>query len=479
MSPHHRFRALQPLRSRRALLGAALQVGLGGAALYLVAPMGASTGVSAGRTPDAGRTWLLTTAEELRPPPPSARDESEFDEVRALQAARSDATDAAIQRWGSGSAVLPWTDIALDLIQRHRPSPPRAARALAVLHTALSDAVLAVWDAKAAYERPAPAVIEPRISLIGATDPQLSAFPSAHAAVAAAAVAILTALFPEEPVRALAALEDEAVTSRLRAGAASRSDVEAGVAIGHAVGARAIARARADRADAVWDGAGRPSGPGVWQPTPPGFVDPPLEPLAGTWATWVIERGSQFRASPPPVYGSPAWQVELAAVQEAIVRRTPAQEAAVHFWAGGAGTVTPAGLWIEIARDLIRRDGLDPPRAARVLALTSVAMADAFICCWDTKYAYWTARPVTADPSLNVLIPTPPFPSYTSGHSTISAAAASVLGHLFPEDEAELAAQAEAAKNSRLWAGIHFPIDNEMGKTAGSIVGRLIAFAAP
>ena len=50
-----------------------------------------------------------------------------------------------------------------------------------------------------------------------------------------------------------------------------------------------------------------------------------------------------------------------------------------------------------------------------MLALTSVAMADAFICCWDAKYAYWTARPITADPTLDVLIPTPPFPSYTSG----------------------------------------------------------------
>ena len=85
--------------------------------------------------------------------------------------------------------------------------------------------------------------------------------------------------------------------------------------------------------------------------------------------------------------------------------------------------------------------GWTPPHAARVLALTSVAMADGFICCWDAKYTYWTERPITADPTLDVLIPTPPFPSYTSGHSTISTAAATVLGHLFPEDEADLAAR--------------------------------------
>jgi membrane-associated phospholipid phosphatase len=165
-------------------------------------------------------------------------------------------------------------------------------------------------------------------------------------------------------------------------------------------------------------------------------------------------------------------------VQEAVARRTPEQEETVRSWSGTPGTVTPAGLWIEIARDLIVRDGLDAPHAARVLALTSVAMADSFICCWDAKYTYWTARPITADPVLDVLIPTPPFPSYTSGHATASTAAATVLGHLFPADAADLAAQAEEATASRLWAGIHFPIDCEMGALGGGMIGRLVVVRA-
>jgi len=158
----------------------------------------------------------------------------------------------------------------------------------------------------------------------------------------------------------------------------------------------------------------------------------------------------------------------------AVANRTPEHEAAVLLWAGGPGSVTPAGLWIEIARDLIVRDRLDALQAARTLALTSVAMADAFLCCWDAKYADWSPRPITADPDLDVLIPTPPFPSYTSGHATISAAAATVLGHVFPEDAALLAAKAVEAKNSRLWAGIHFPIDNDMGALGGGMVGRMV-----
>jgi membrane-associated phospholipid phosphatase len=101
-------------------------------------------------------------------------------------------------------------------------------------------------------------------------------------------------------------------------------------------------------------------------------------------------------------------------------------------------------------------------------------MADGFVCCWDAKFTYWAARPITADPALDVLIATPPFPSYTSGHSTISAAAATVLSHSFPFDAGELFAMAEEAKNSRLWAGIHFPLDNDMGALGGGMVGRLV-----
>jgi membrane-associated phospholipid phosphatase len=107
-----------------------------------------------------------------------------------------------------------------------------------------------------------------------------------------------------------------------------------------------------------------------------------------------------------------------------------------------------------------------------------VAMADSFICCWDAKYTYWTARPITADPSLDVLIPTPPFPSYTSGHATASTAAATVLGYLFPDDASILLERAEEAKQSRLWAGIHFPIDIDMGALGGGMIGRLIVARA-
>jgi hypothetical protein len=468
---------MRPRLSRRALVGAGLTAaaawGAGRRSVGAAAPASAQKAA-----PGTWRTWLLDAGDQLRPAPPPSPTPDELAELHRLQGQRTVATARTVEAWATGPAVLPWTALALDLIRIHQPSPVRAGRALALLHAALADTVVATWDAKAAYPRPAPGSLDQELVPLDPPAAGPSPFPSEHAAVAAAAAAVLAYLFPAEPAADLAKLADEAANSRLWAGTNVRSDVETGQAIGRAVAERAVARGKADRSDAVWDGKNRPTGEGYWQPTPPAYVQQPLDPLAGTWQPWVLGSGNAYRPLPPPTWGSPAWQAELGAVQEAVANRTPEQEAAVRFWAGSPGTVTPAGQWTGIARDLVVRDGLDLPHASRVLALTTVAMADGFICCWDAKYAYWSARPITADPSLNVLIPTPPFPSYTSGHSTISAAAATVLGHLFPADAADLAAKAAEAKNSRLWAGIHFPIDNEMGATGGGMVGRLIVVRA-
>jgi membrane-associated phospholipid phosphatase len=463
--------------SRRTLLGQSLAA----AALWSVRPptyaLSAMDGEQAANASAAWKPWLLSTGDELRPSAPPPVTGAELDEVLELQGQRTATSSAAIAKWDDPSIVLPWTNLALDLIRVHTPNPVRASRALALLHAALFDTLVATEDTRMAFSRPGPAA-DPAVIPLGRSPASSSSFPSAHAAVATAATIVLTYLFPQELANGLTALADQAATSRLLAGQNVRSDIEAGQAMGRVVGELAVARGKGDGSDASWDGSDRLTDPGSWQPTPPGFVQQPVEPLAGTWRTWLLASGDQYRPAPPPPYQSPAWRAELVAVQEAVARRTAEQEAAVRFWAGGPGTVTPAGFWIEIARDLIVRDGLDAPHAARVLALTSVAMADGFICCWDAKYTYWTERPITADPELDVLIPTPPFPSYTSGHATASTAAATVLAHLFPDDASLLMERAEEAKQSRLWAGIHFPIDTDMGALGGGMIGRLVVARA-
>jgi membrane-associated phospholipid phosphatase len=113
-------------------------------------------------------------------------------------------------------------------------------------------------------------------------------------------------------------------------------------------------------------------------------------------------------------------------------------------------------------------------RAARALALASVATYDAMVACWDAKYAYWLLRPVSADPAIVTVFATPPFPSYPSGHSTLSSAVAEVFAELFPAAAREYRHKGEEASFSRLWAAVHYRFDVLAGETLGRQVGEAV-----
>jgi membrane-associated phospholipid phosphatase len=455
--------------SRRVLVGA----GLATTGLWR---LGASSAPALGARQEAAsdpitwRLWLLDAVDDLRPAAPADPPSSEMDELLDYQSQRTDETTATVARWGSGPAVIPWVEIGLQLGDEFGLSGPRDARAQALLRTALYDTVLATLDAQGAYAREAPAVADSRLTPIEGVTSDGSSFPSLHAAVAGAASTVLTYLFPDAESGRFDALAKEAAESRLWAGANYPSDVEAGLTLGKAVGERAVARGQADGSDAQWDGSGRLTGEGSWVPTPPNFVETPVEPLGGTWQTWVLPSGDAVRPAPPPEYGSPLWEAELEAVQEATSNRTLEQVRIIEYWADKG----PFRSFTEYALDLIERDGLDEAHTARALALMSVAQADAVIAVWDAKYTYWTERPITADPDLDMLLPTPPYPAYPSGFSAVSGSAAVVLAHLFPRAEVDLLASAAEAAAQRCWSGIHFPLDDDIGLQMGYRVGRLI-----
>jgi hypothetical protein len=200
----------------------------------------------------------------------------------------------------------------------------------------------------------------------------------------------------------------------------------------------------------------------------------PTTPDAGSWRPWLIPAASQFRAPPPPVYSSAEDLHQVESVKTAIAQRTAEQQAAVLFWAGGSGTETPAGIWLRVAGDHLRATGAPLELVLTVRATLAMTMADAFIACWDTKYTYWTKRPFMRDPAIHSSIATPTFPSYTSGHATVSAAAATVLGHYFPDQASRWMAMAQEAKDSRLWSGIHFPVDNDRGFEMGKAIAAYV-----
>jgi membrane-associated phospholipid phosphatase len=201
-------------------------------------------------------------------------------------------------------------------------------------------------------------------------------------------------------------------------------------------------------------------------------VQLPFDPAAGTWKPWVLSGGAALRLGAPPALGSPTFQRDLEELRTlSRGARTAEQANIARYWA----TEAPSTRWELFLDDELRLRRWSAPHAARARAYVSVAMYDAFIACWDSKYTYWLARPVTVDASLTTVFSTPPFPSYPSGHSTISTAAAVVLGELFPSRAAEYLHRAEEASNSRVYGGVHYRFDVVDGDSLGARVGRLVA----
>ncbi len=197
----------------------------------------------------------------------------------------------------------------------------------------------------------------------------------------------------------------------------------------------------------------------------------PFTPNAGKWKRWVTE-GRVFTVPPPPKFMSSEYLQAVREVEAAAEKRTPSQGSAINFWGGVPGTVQPAGIWLDQLYSNSEKYKLTDKEYAYVQMVVAQVLSDAFMECWKVKFTYWTKRPDMVSSNIDTAMPNPPFPGYVSGHSTISFAAATVLGAFFPEDKDMYLTQAEEAKNSRLWAGIHFAHDNEEGKKLGVAVGE-------
>ena len=425
-------------------------------------------------------TWVLAGGNVVRPEAPpadnSAQAASERDEIIRLQGARTATTDS-LMRAHAGDPGAPWSLVTVRLLDFYWPllpdvriaTPVRAARIMALLHVAMYDATVAAWDAKYAYNRAPPARSGTGVrALIPIND--TPSYPSEHAAVAAAAAMILSYAFPIEDTAAFTRDARAVAESRIVAGAAYRSDVEAGWALGRAVAERVLTDAMEDGSAEAWTGAA-PVGEGMWQPTPPRRVQVPFDALAGSWRTWVIPSGSAYRTDPPPGPGSPQFSADLAELRAlANGGRTLQQIDAARYWA----TDAPSIRWELFIEDEIASHRLSVPHAARARAYLSAAMYDAFVACWDAKYTYWIARPITMDPTLVTVFSTPPFPSYPSGHSTQSSAAAEVMAELFRDRAAHYREKGEEASLSRVWGGVHYRFDVLAGEVMGRKVGEAV-----
>ena len=162
---------------------------------------------------------------------------------------------------------------------------------------------------------------------------------------------------------------------------------------------------------------------------------------------------------------------ELGEVRSALDNLTRRQLGIVYKWADGVSTPTPPGHWNYLAAPYIAANQFTEVRMARAFALLNMALHDAAVGCWDAKYTYFNPRPSQLDPRIRTVVGLPNFPAYTSGHSTFSAAASSVLSYLFPSGAAFFDAEKEEASISRLYGGIHYRSDIEAGKEHGKRIG--------
>ena len=404
----------------------------------------------------------------------------------------------------SAQVATEWFQLALLLTQQTPGfSPPVAARALAYLGLTL-------------YESVVPGMPQ-NISLAGQLN-ELSSLPWAQPdeplhwpSVANASLATMTRMMfasatPENKARI--DLLERSLPLKLNqdfdASAVTPEVTSRSQTFGKLMAMAVMTWARTDGGHEAWGPLKRsqqtyvpPSGAGQWAVTPPAFA-PALLPWWGQVRPFVLAQPDDCKAPAPPEFSEDPASNFYKAAREVYTlsnQATQEQRQAALYWADDPlKTPTPAGHWAFIATDLLKLRKASLGDAAQTYALLNLAMADAFIAAWHTKYALNLLRPVTyvqlvMDSNwVPTLMHSPPFPEYPSGHSVQSSAAQSVLAQSFGADTAftdnthndrgwgprsfrNFKTAADEAALSRLYAGIHY----RFGVTGGQAQGACIA----
>lgn len=431
---------------------------------------------------------------------------AQISEIKDWQHNLSQKDREAIQYWSAG-AVLRWNEILRGLVARHNlppyqnddgtypvpnannplayplfpfSNPPYAARAYAYVSAAQYDALVAAWYYKKLYNRAAPYKTDSTFKvMVSRTD--LPSYPSEDATIAGVTVEMLKLLFPGDQ-DFIQQKAEEHKRARIMAGANVRSDIEAGEALGKGVALKFVARARTDKAGQA---VGTPADWALLEKnclaageTPWQSLElpkrPPMLPLYGRVKAFLFDSATTLtlRPGPPPSVHSDKMKQETDEIYQLMQNPSRERLDVVHFWADGVGTYTPPGHWNAIAADDFIKRSFSEVRWARNMALLNMSMMDAAIVCWDTKSAYYSPRPCQLNPAIKTITGVPNFPSYISGHSTFSGAAAEVLGYIVPERAGEYTAMASEASMSRMWGGIHFRSDCTTGLVVGKNVGN-------
>lgn len=249
-----------------------------------------------------------------------------------------------------------------------------------------------------------------------------------------------------------------------------------------------------------------------WVPTPPQYADS-MEPYWSTIRTMILDSAGQFPPAPVIPFSknksSEFWK-ELTHVYETVNNLTQQQKDIAWFWDDNAFVMnvqghvmfankkmTPGGHWMAITRTASQQTNKSIFEAADAYLRVSLSLHEAFISCWYEKFKSEKIRPETVinsdiDPKWAPFLQTPPFPEYTSGHSTISAASAEALTSIFGDNVAftdstefkydhgvrkfpSFRAAAQECNVSRVYGGIHYVSGCQEGNKVGTKIGQYIA----
>ena len=362
-----------------------------------------------------------------------------------------------------------WNDVAMKATATARQPPTMNTRTMAMVHTAMFDAINATGPRYQPFK------------FTGTAPPNASA----DAASAAAAHAVLVKLFPEQRVSL-----DEALAASL-ARIPEGPDRDNGAAVGAAAASTLLAWCADDRVGLPTEY--RPiTAPGVYVGTTQPFGDD-----FGASRPWLMTRADQFRPGPPPALASALWARDLNETRQiggkVSKTRSPEQTEVATFW-----IVTGAPSYNGVIRQAVAARNLDNLAAARVMALTYMAANDSLVAVFDAKYAYHFWRPVTAvrngdlhgnpavtrDAGWLPLVDAPLHPEYPCAHCITSATVASVLQAELGDDASiamtspflpgvtrrwvKISDYAREVSNARIWSGVHYRNSAEVGARMGT-----------
>ncbi|MGQ9529771.1 vanadium-dependent haloperoxidase [Chloroflexus sp.] len=343
--------------------------------------------------------------------------------------------------------VVSWVKTAIGYIARDGLPPTRAARGLMLISVALNDAL--IISNEAAQE----GAINQTAVLAGAVWP------------------VLRYLHPQHSVEIDQNVHDARWYGLWQRDPMSPVELERSFQIGQAVGEQIVTWAQRDGSDAVVE---------VTLPAAGGWATDqlPLDAHWGSVKTVALPDGSAVTLLAPPAWDSSAMEQERTTFRAAQQVLTEEHRSLAWHWHADVGTATVPGIWFETAITTAVVQNLDELQTASLLAHLGVAMHDTAVACWYNKYLYGFARPEQwmniVEPGWQPVLPTPPHPSYPSGHAAFSSAAANLLMVAFPQYKELFIEEAADATRSRIVGGVHWVMDGKQGMALGIEVARYV-----